>query len=77
MRCLFGVEAVKALEDVHEAGHGGFPGPIALELAIHLHAADQLRARMLLASTDPAALLDMIGSYQVPSEMKWISSDER
>ncbi|EQB33162.1 hypothetical protein M529_05050 [Sphingobium ummariense RL-3] len=32
---------------------------------------------MLLASTDPAALLDMIGSYQVPSEMKWISSDER
>ncbi|MCW4460861.1 TIGR00730 family Rossman fold protein [Sphingomonas sp. BT-65] len=32
---------------------------------------------MLLASTDPAALLDMIGSYQVPSETKWISSDER
>jgi uncharacterized protein (TIGR00730 family) len=32
---------------------------------------------MLLASTDPAALLDMIGSYQVPSETKWISTDER
>lgn len=32
---------------------------------------------MLLASSDPAALLDLIGSYQVPSETKWISSDER
>ena len=32
---------------------------------------------MLLSSTDPAALLDMIGSYQVPKETKWISSDER
>ena len=32
---------------------------------------------MLLASSDPAALLDLIGSYQVPSEPKCISSDER
>ncbi len=32
---------------------------------------------MLLASSDPAALLDLIGSYQVPSETKWIRSNER
>ena len=32
---------------------------------------------MLLASSDPATLLDLIGSYKVPSETKWISSDER
>ncbi|WP_347812612.1 hypothetical protein [Sphingomonas sp. BK235] len=32
---------------------------------------------MLLASSDPAALLDLIGSYRVPSETKWIRSNER
>jgi hypothetical protein len=32
---------------------------------------------MLLASNEPAALLDMIGRYQVPNETKWISPDAR
>lgn len=32
---------------------------------------------MLLASADPAALLDMIVDHQVPDETKWIARDER
>lgn len=32
---------------------------------------------MLLASADPAALLDQIADYQVPTETKWIARDER
>ncbi|APX67038.1 TIGR00730 family Rossman fold protein [Sphingomonas sp. gentR] len=32
---------------------------------------------MLLASADPAALLDQIADYQVPAETKWIARDER
>jgi uncharacterized protein (TIGR00730 family) len=32
---------------------------------------------MLLASANPAALLDQIVDYQVPAETKWIARDER
>lgn len=32
---------------------------------------------MLLASPDPKALLDLLGSYRVPTETKWIARDER
>ena len=32
---------------------------------------------MLLASANPAALLDQIADHQVPTETKWIARDER
>ncbi len=32
---------------------------------------------MLLSSSDPAALLDLLAAYQVPAETKWIVRDER
>lgn len=32
---------------------------------------------MLLSSSDPAALLDLLAAYQVPTETKWIVRDER
>ena len=31
---------------------------------------------MLLASSDPSTLLDMIAAYKVPTETKWITRDE-
>lgn len=32
---------------------------------------------MLLTSPDPKELLDLLGSYRVPTETKWIARDER
>lgn len=43
---LFGVETIEVLEDAHEAGNGQRSRPVALEFAIHLYAADELRARL-------------------------------
>jgi hypothetical protein len=32
---------------------------------------------MLLASHDPASLLDLLADYRLPTETKWIAPDER